>query len=201
MKFKLLDLPYSKDALAPTISKETIEYHHGKHLKAYVDKLNELIQGTKYEDMDLVEIVKNSDGAIFNNAGQALNHTLYFLQFSPNGGGEPAGDLKKAIDEQFGSFQEFKDKFVEACTTLFGSGWAWLATDKEGKLQIVKEPNGSNPVTKDLCPLLGVDVWEHSYYIDYRNDRAAHCKKIWDVVCWKTVGQRYDNRKEKPCID
>ena len=201
MEFKLLNLPYAEDALAPVISKETIEYHHGKHLKAYVTKLNELIKGSEYEGKKLVDIVKSSDGAVFNNAGQILNHNLYFLQFSPDGGGEPQGDLKKAIDEQFGSFEEFKTKFQEACTGLFGSGWTWLATNKDGKLEIVKEQNAGNPVTKDLTPLLGVDVWEHAYYIDYRNNRAEHCKKIWDIISWKSVGERYDNRGGELKVD
>lgn len=194
MKFELIALPYAEDALAPIISKETIEYHYGKHHRAYVTKLNELIEGTPFAGKDLVEIVKTSDGAIFNNAGQNLNHILYFTQFSPKGGGAPEGDLAKAMEAEYGSFDKFKVAFEEAATSLFGSGWAWLATDKQGKLHIVKEANGSNPVTKDLIPLLGLDVWEHAYYLDYRNNRAEHCKKVWDIICWKTIAERYNNR-------
>ncbi|MDL2281546.1 superoxide dismutase [Parabacteroides sp. OttesenSCG-928-G06] len=191
MKFELMKLPYEADALAPVISKQTIEFHHGKHLKAYVDKLNELIPGTKFENMSLVEIVKNSDGAIFNNAGQVLNHELFFSQFSPNGGGKPTGKLADAIQKEWGSLEEFQKKFEAEGVAQFGSGWVWLAADKDGKLSIVKEGNAGNPVTKGLNPLLGFDVWEHSYYLDYQNRRLDHLKELWKIVDWKKVEERY----------
>lgn len=191
MKFELIELPYRTDALAPVISQETIEYHHGKHLQTYVNNLNNLIKGTKFENDDLETIVKESDGAIFNNAGQVLNHNLYFMSFSPRGGGRPTGELAKAIDREWGSFDEFKKEFTNAGATLFGSGWAWLAKDKNGKLFIVKEPNGSNPVVKGLTPILGFDVWEHAYYLDYQNRRPDHLNALWDIIDWEAVGNRY----------
>ena len=152
MKFELIQLPYAANALEPVISKETIEFHHGKHLQTYVNNLNNLIQGTKFENATLEQIVAESDGAIFNNAGQTLNHNLYFTQFSPYGGGRPTGALAKAIDATWGSFENFQKEFVAAGTGLFGSGWVWLAKDKDGKLSITKEANGSNPVTHGLKP-------------------------------------------------
>ncbi len=192
MKFEKVALPYSTDALEPVISKETIELHYGKHLQAYVDNLNRLIVGTKFENIDdLITIVKESDGAIFNNAGQVLNHNLYFTSFKKNGGGEPKGKLAEAINAQYGSFEKFKEEFSAAAVGLFGSGWAWLAKDKDGKLSIEKESNAGNPVTKDLTPILGFDVWEHSYYLDYQNRRADHIKAIWDIIDWDVVSSRY----------
>jgi len=154
MKFELIQLPYAANALEPVISKETIEFHHGKHLQTYVNNLNNLIQGTKFENATLEQIVAESDGAIFNNAGQTLNHNLYFTQFSPYGGGRPTGALAKAIDATWGSFENFQKEFVAAGTGLFGSGWVWLAKDKDGKLSITKEANGSNPVAHGLKPIL-----------------------------------------------
>lgn len=194
MKFELLTLPYPTDALEPVIGKATIELHHGKHLNTYVTNLNNLIEGTEYADMDLIDIVKKSEGGIFNNAGQTLNHNLYFTQFSPKGGGTPSGELLKAIEKTYGSFEEFKKAYDKAATTLFGSGWAWLATDKEGNLQITQEQNAGNPVTKGLIPLMGADVWEHAYYLDYQNRRADHLAKLWDIIDWNVVGERYINR-------
>ncbi len=192
MKFEKVALPYSTDALEAVISKETIELHYGKHLQAYVDNLNRLIVGTKFENIDdLITIVKESDGAIFNNAGQVLNHNLYFTSFKKNGGGEPKGKLAEAINAQYGSFEKFKEEFSAAAVGLFGSGWAWLAKDKDGKLSIEKESNAGNPVTKDLTPILGFDVWEHSYYLDYQNRRADHIKAIWDIIDWDVVSSRY----------
>lgn len=191
MKFELVSLPYATDALAPVIGKSTIEFHHGKHLLAYVNNLNNLIPGTKFENADLETIVKESDGAIFNNAGQVLNHNLYFTQFSPNGGGKPSGELAKAIENQWGSFEEFQKEFVNGGVTLFGSGWVWLSKDKDGKLFITKEGNAGNPITKGLTPLLGFDVWEHSYYLDYQNRRADHLNELWKIVDWNVVGKRY----------
>jgi len=191
MKFELIKLPYAPDALEPIISKQTIEFHHGKHLQTYVNNLNNLIQGTKFENADLETIVKESDGAIFNNAGQVLNHNLYFTEFSPKGGGKPSGKLAKAIDEAWGSFENFQKEFETAGTSLFGSGWVWLAADKDGKLSITKESNAGNPITKGLKPILTFDVWEHAYYLDYQNRRADHLKALWKIVDWNVVESRY----------
>jgi Fe-Mn family superoxide dismutase len=191
MKIELVKLPYAVDDLEPVISKQTIELHHGKHLQAYVNNLNNLIPGTKFENADIETIVKESDGGIFNNAGQVLNHNLYFLQFSPLGGGKPSGKLATAIDEAWGSFENFRKEFETAGMGLFGSGWVWLAKDKDGKLSITKEANGGNPVTKELTPLLGFDVWEHAYYLDYQNRRADHLKELWKIVDWNVVESRY----------
>lgn len=191
MKFELIKLPYAADALEPVISKATIEFHHGKHLQAYVNNLNNLIPGTKFENAPLEQIVAESDGAIFNNAGQILNHNLYFTQFSPNGGSEPKGKLADAIKATWGSFEDFKKEFNAAGAGLFGSGWVWLAKDKDGKLSITKEANGSNPVAKGLTPILGFDVWEHAYYLDYQNRRPDHLNALWQIVDWDAVGKRY----------
>lgn len=191
MKFELVKLPYATNALEPVISQQTIELHHGKHLQTYVNNLNNLVPGTKYENMDLISIVKESDGGIFNNAGQILNHDLYFTSFSPNGGGEPKGKLADAIKAQWGSFENFQKEFNAAGASLFGSGWVWLAKDANGKLSIEKEANGSNPVVKNLTPLLGFDVWEHAYYLDYQNRRADHLTELWKIIDWDAVGSRY----------
>lgn len=192
-RFELMELPYAENALEPVISAETIGLHHGKHLLGYVTALNRLIAGTDLADRSLEEIVAASDDAVFNNAGQTLNHNLYFTQFSPDGGGEPRGALRKAIDASWGSFDRFKKDFVDAGTSLFGSGWVWLSADKSGDLTIVKEPNGGNPVARGLVPLLGFDVWEHAYYLDYNNRRADHLNALWRIVDWNTVEKRYDN--------
>lgn len=191
MKFELPKLPYETGALEPTISKQTIELHYGKHLQTYITNLNNLIAGTKFENADLETIVKESDGAIFNNAGQTLNHNIYFLSFSPNGGGAPSGKLAEAISKEYGDFENFKKEFAAAGVSLFGSGWVWLAKDASGKLSIVKEANGGNPVTKGLTPLLGFDVWEHAYYLDYQNRRAEHVSALWNIIDWKAVESRY----------
>jgi len=191
MTFELIKLPYEANGLEPVISKQTIELHHGKHLQTYVTNLNNLIPGTKFENANIETIVRESDGVIFNNAGQVLNHNLYFTQFSPKGGGEPTGKLSEEIQVAWGSFENFKKEFEAAGISLFGSGWAWLAADKDGKLSIVKEPNGSNPVAKGLVPLLGFDVWEHAYYPDYQNRRADHLKALWQIIDWEAVGKRY----------
>lgn len=191
MTFEKVALPYATDALEPVISKQTIELHYGKHHQAYVDNLNKFIVGTKFENSDLETIVKESDGAIFNNAGQVLNHNLYFTSFSPKGGGEPKGKLAEAINAQFGSFEKFKEDFTAAGVALFGSGWVWLAKDADGKLSINSESNAGNPVRKGLTPILGFDVWEHSYYLDYQNRRADHLKELWKIVDWDVVSQRY----------
>jgi Fe-Mn family superoxide dismutase len=191
MKFELVKLPYATNALEPVISKQTIELHHGKHLQGYVNNLNNLIQGTKFENADLETIVKESEGGLFNNAGQVLNHNLYFTQFSPTGGGSPEGKLAVAINAVWGSFENFQKEFEAAGLSLFGSGWVWLAAGKDGKLSITKEANAGNPVTKELKPLLGFDVWEHAYYVDYQNRRADHLKELWKIINWKTVASRY----------
>lgn len=185
------ELPYSTDALTPAISKETIEFHYGKHEKAYIDNLNKLIKGTEFEDMALEDIIKTSSGALFNNASQAWNHIFYFFTFSPEGGGEPHGNLRKAIDSQFGSFEEFKNEFEKAGTTIFGSGWVWLSKDNDGKLFITQSSNAGNPLTDGLTPLLTFDVWEHAYYLDYQNRRADALHKLWDIIDWDVVKSRY----------
>ncbi|MDE5820985.1 MAG: superoxide dismutase [Paramuribaculum sp.] len=184
-------LPYAPDALAPVISQETVDYHYGKHEKAYIDNLNKLIEGTEFEDMALEDIIKSSNGALFNNASQAWNHIFYFFTFSPDGGGEPDGELRKAIDRDFGSFEIFKEDFVQAGVTLFGSGWVWLSKDNDGKLFITQGHNAGNPLTDGLTPLLTFDVWEHAYYLDYQNRRADALKKLWDIIDWDVVASRY----------
>ena len=191
--FTLITLPYAPNALEPVISQETIEYHHGKHLQTYVDNLNKLIVGTEFESMPLEEIVAKSQGGIFNNAGQILNHNLYFLQFSPVAADNhmPKGTILEAINRDFGSFEAFKAEFEQKGTTLFGSGWVWLAADQDGKLVITQEPNAGNPVTKGSKPLLTMDVWEHAYYIDYRNRRAAHLHSLWQIINWSEINRRY----------
>ena len=191
MKFELIQLPYAPDALAPAISAETLSFHHGKHLAGYVNTLNSLIEGTEFADASLEEIVCKSEGALFNNAGQTLNHNLYFTQFAPNAGGAPTGKLLAAIEAKWGSFEAFQQEFLTACTTLFGSGWAWLAAKSDGELVITKEPNGSNPVVHGLRPLMGIDVWEHAYYLSYQNRRADHIKDVWGIIDWSVVASRY----------
>lgn len=185
-------LPYQEDSLQPVISKETIEYHYGKHLQAYVNNLNTLIAGTEFEDKNLEEIIKTApEGGIFNNAGQVLNHTLYFLQFTPEQKQtEPSGKLKEAIEKTFGSFEDFKKEFSATALGLFGSGWAWLSEDNEGKLYITKEANASIPLREGRKPLLCFDVWEHAYYIDYRNKRADYINGLWKIIDWKVIENR-----------
>jgi Fe-Mn family superoxide dismutase len=200
--FELIQLPYAPDALEPVISAQTISFHYGKHLQAYVNNLNGLLAGSGFENATLEEIVCKSEGGIFNNAGQILNHNLYFLQFKPytneqseiiNHKFEIINELPimKAIVRDFGSFEAFKAEFEQKGTTLFGSGWVWLAADKDGKLVITQEPNAGNPVTKGLKPLLTMDVWEHAYYIDYRNRRAAHLQSLWQIINWDEINRRY----------
>ena len=193
--FTLISLPYTPEALEPVISKETIEYHYGKHLQGYVDNLNKLVAGTEYEGMPLEEIVVKAQGGIFNNAGQILNHNLYFTQFAPvkEATTERMNELAvmKAIIRDFGSFEAFKAEFEQKGVTLFGSGWVWLAADQDGKLVITQEPNAGNPLTKGLKPLLTMDIWEHAYYIDYRNRRAAHLQALWQIINWKEIERRY----------
>lgn len=192
MKFEMPKLPYATNALEPVISQQTVELHYGKHLQTYVNNLNNLVPGTKFENADLITIIKESDGPIFNNAGQILNHDLYFASFTaPGTGGSPQGKLAEAIAAQFGSFENFQKEFNAAGAGLFGSGWVWLAKDANGKLSIEKEPNGSNPVVKSLTPILGIDVWEHAYYLDYQNRRADHLAEVWKIINWDVVNARY----------
>lgn len=191
MTYNQPELPYDKDALEPIISKETIDYHYGKHEKAYIDNLNRLIKGSEFEDMALEEVIKHAKGPLFNNASQAWNHIFYFFSFSPDGGGEPTGELGDAIRAQFGSFDEFKKAFVEAGVNLFGSGWVWLSRDNDGRLFITQGPNASNPLTEGLTPILTFDVWEHAYYLDYQNRRKDALEKLWDIIDWDIVESRY----------
>lgn len=192
MTYNMPILPYAKDALAPAISEETINYHYGKHLQTYVNNLNSLVSGTPFEGKTVEEIVSVApDGAIFNNAGQVLNHTLYFLQFTPTPERfEPTGKLAEAIKRDFGNFENFRDEMTKAATSLFGSGWAWLALNNQGKLVIVKEANGSNPLRQGMKPLLGFDVWEHAYYLDYQNRRTDHLANLWKIIDWEVVEKR-----------
>lgn len=192
MKFTQPRLPYSVDALSPIISAETVNYHYGKHEKAYIDTLNQLIAGTDFEEMTLEEIIVKSEGKLFNQASQAWNHILYFFQFAPTGKREPIGKLQEKIDEQFGSFDEFKAKFEEAGATLFGSGWVWLSVDKDGKLFITQGSNAQNPLTQGLRPIFTFDVWEHAYYLDYQNRRAEYLKQLWKIVDWSIIERRYE---------
>lgn len=191
MTYEQPQLPYAEDALEPAISRRTVEFHYGKHEKAYIDNLNRLIKGTEYEDEELEEIIAKADGALFNNASQAWNHIFYFFTFSPDGRREPSGELRKAIDRDFGSFEKFKEAFVDAGVGLFGSGWVWLSRDEKGKLLITQGKNAENPIRDGLTPLLTFDVWEHAYYLDYQNRRADALKKLWDIVDWEIVESRY----------
>lgn len=191
MKYEQPQLPYNRQDLEPVISAETIDYHYGKHEKAYIDNLNKLIKDTEFEDMSLEEVIAHSKGALFNNASQAWNHIFYFFTFAPDGSREPQGELRKAIDRDFGSFDNFKKAFVDAGVGLFGSGWVWLSRDEEGKLFITQEQNAGNPITSGLTPLLTFDVWEHAYYLDYQNRRADALAKLWDIVDWDVVENRY----------
>ncbi len=191
MKYELIKLPYEANALEPVISKETIGFHHGKHHQTYVNNLNALIEGTKYEDMPLEEIIRTSDGGVFNNAGQILNHNMYFLQFRvPKQDNKPTGKIGELIEKQFGSFDAFKDEFAKKGATLFGSGWVWLSADADNKLIITQENNAGNPVRNGLKPLLTFDVWEHAYYIDYQNRRPDHLAAMWQIVDWDVVNSR-----------
>lgn len=193
-EFKLPELPYALDALAPQISEETMQYHYGKHHKAYVDKLNELLPGTKYVDMTLEQIVCSADGAIFNQAAQVWNHTFFFTELSPSPKAQPEGTLAAAIDEAFGSFDAFKEAFAKAGAGQFGSGWAWLVADAAGKLSVVATSNAANPMTQGLRPLMTADVWEHAYYVDYRNRRPDFLKALWERIDWAVIEKRYADK-------
>ena len=192
-KFELMALPYAIDALEPVISEQTLEFHHGKHLAGYVNNLNALLEGSPLAGLPLEEIVCKAEGGMFNNAGQILNHNMYFGQFT----GEPiksapTGQLADAIERDFGSFEAFKEAFQKAGATLFGSGWVWLSSDKDGKLLITQETNAANPVQKGLKPLLTFDVWEHAYYLDYQNRRPDHLAALWQIVDWSVIEKRYE---------
>ncbi len=191
MSFELPKLPYALDALEPIISQKTLEYHYGKHHQAYVNNLNKLTEGTRFENADLETIIKESDGGIFNNGAQVWNHTFYFFQFSPNGRREPHGELAKAIERDFGSFEVFKEEFSKAAATLFGSGWAWLVKDENGKLDIVQTGNATNPLREGKIPVMTCDVWEHAYYLDKQNARPAYVSDFWKVLDWETIEKRY----------
>ena len=193
--FKLIELPYEMGALAPVISAETLSFHHGKHLQAYVDNLNKLLSGSEYKGMTLEDIVRKAPaGAVFNNAGQILNHELYFMQFKPIGetAHVPKGALAAQIEKQWGSVEAFKAEFEAKGVGLFGSGWVWLSADADGNLVITQEANAANPVQRGLKPLLTFDVWEHAYYLDYQNRRAAHLAALWQIVDWKVIAARYE---------
>ena len=185
----LPELPYAPEALAPAISAETVEFHYGKHFQTYIDNLNKMIEGSPYEDMEIEEIVMKAGGAIFNNAAQAWNHNFYFQTLTPVKQEMP-DFLQEKIARAFGSEADFKAEFIKAAATLFGSGWAWLCEDKDANLSIVQTQNADNPMTQGLKPLLTVDVWEHAYYIDYRNRRAAYLEAVWNLIDWKKVSER-----------
>lgn len=192
--FEMPPLPYDKAALEPVMSKETVEYHYGRHLKTYVDNLNKLIAGTRYENDPLEVIIRDSEGSVFNNAAQVANHILFFdgLNSPSLAQHSPGGELAKAIDETFGSFDEFKNVFKQLAVSQFGSGWAWLVLDKSGVLGVMQTSNADTPVKEGYAVLMVCDVWEHSYYIDYRNRRADYVDDFWKVVDWKEVEKRYE---------
>ena len=190
--YTLINLPYAQDALEPVISARTLEFHHGKHLQAYVDNLNKLLPGSGLEGLGLEEIVAKAGGPLFNNAGQVLNHELYFTQFAPNGGATaPKGFLAAQIEKQWGSVDAFKAEFEAKGVGLFGSGWVWLQANPAGELFIAQYANADNPVAHGFKPILTFDVWEHAYYLDYQNRRAAHLSALWGIVNWAEIEKRY----------
>ena len=192
-KIELMALPYAMDALEPVISRQTLEFHHGKHLAGYVNNLNGLLEGSPLAGLPLDEMVCKAEGGVLNNAGQILNHNLYFGQFcAPKADNAPKGKLAEAIVRDFGSFEAFKEAFQKGGATLFGSGWVWLSADEDGKLVITQEANAANPVQKGLKPLLTFDVWEHAYYLDYQNRRPDHLAALWLIVDWEVIEKRYD---------
>lgn len=196
MAIELPNLPYPKDSLAPHLSPETLDFHYGKHHKSYVDKLNLLISGTELEKADLLTIIRKSEGGIFNNAAQVWNHTFYWNCLKPKGGGEPSGQLKEKIDQQFGNFRNFKNQFTEAAINNFGSGWSWLVRNPDGSLSIESTSNAETPA-KDInkTALMTCDVWEHAYYIDYRNARAKYLESFWQIVNWDFVESQLRSKK------
>mgnify|MGYP000353783377 CR=1 FL=1 len=193
MTFELPPLPYARDALAPYISEETLDFHYGKHHQSYVTNLNKLVTGTPFEDQSLEHIICNADGGIFNNAAQIWNHSFYWSCLSPQGGGEPTGELLSAIEDAFGSFTSFKEQFTKAAATQFGAGWAWLWRTSEGSLVIDSTANAGNPMTEGNTPLLTCDVWEHAYYIDTRNNRPQYIEHFWALVNWGFVAEQLNN--------
>lgn len=190
-KFNLPELPFAKNALEPHISERTLEFHYGKHHQTYVNTLNTLIEGTEFENKTLEEIIKSSDGGIFNNAAQVWNHTFYWNCLAPNHKPAPEGSLKKAIEEAFGSFENFKEEFTKKSVGLFGSGWCWLVKDSAGKLSIVQQSNAGNPMTKGLTPIMVCDVWEHAYYLDKQNARPKYMESYWELVNWEFIEKQY----------
>jgi len=190
--FTQVALPYAQDALQPIISSDTVAFHYGKHLQAYINNLNAALPGSGFEGRSLEDIVRNAQGGLFNNAGQVLNHTLYFLQFKAAGApGAPSGALADAINRDFGSFDAFKAEFEKKGAGLFGSGWVWLSKTPDGRLEISQEPNAGNPVCRGNKPLLTFDVWEHAYYLDYQNRRPAHLSALWEIIDWDVIAARY----------
>jgi superoxide dismutase, Fe-Mn family len=191
MIHELPALPYAKDALAPVLSAETIDYHYGKHHQTYVTNLNNLIAGTEFSDMSLTDIILNASGGLFNNAAQVWNHTFYWNCLSPTGGGAPTGAVAAAIAATFGSFDEFKKQFAQAATTNFGSGWTWLVQNSDGSIEIFNTANAGTPITSGKTALLTIDVWEHAYYIDYRNARPKYLETMWEKINWEFVASNY----------
>lgn len=192
MKYSLQPLPYGDDSLEPIISRDTVRVHYGKHELGYINKLNDMIAGTEYEAMSLEDIIRSSSGALFNNAAQAWNHRFYFLTFTPHTRQHPVGALSAAIERHWETFENFCEVFMQSGMSLFGSGWVWLCSDDEGHLGIRALSNAGNPLTEGLIPLLTFDVWEHAYYIDYRNRRDAHLRNLWQLVDWGVVESRYN---------
>lgn len=190
MTFELPPLPYENGELEPHISKQTIEFHYGKHHQSYVDKVNKLKEGTPFEDASLEDIIRKADGGLFNNGAQVWNHTFYWNCLKPGGSGEPSGKLQEAIEKEFGSFEKFKEKFTEAATTLFGSGWTWLVQTAEGKLEIIKKSNADNPLRDGHTPLLTCDMWEHAFYLDRQNRKPEYLEAFWSLVDWDAVASR-----------
>lgn len=193
MAFELPALPYDKKALAPYISEETLEYHYGKHHQTYVNTLNNLVPGTEFEGKELEEIIKTSSGGIFNNAAQVWNHTFYWHCMKPNGGGQPVDQLADMINKTFGSFEKFKEDFTKTAIGTFGSGWAWLVKKTDGSLALASTIGAGNPMTSGDTPLLTCDVWEHAYYIDYRNLRPKYIEAFWNLVNWEFVANNFAN--------
>ena len=191
MAFKLPELPYAVNALEPVISEKTINFHYGKHHQAYINNVNNLIEGTEFENASLEEIIQKADGGIFNNGAQVWNHTFYFMQFSPDGKKEPVGELKAAIDAKYGSFDAFKEAFSKAAATLFGSGWAWLIVNAANELEIVQTSNAGNPMRDGMKPLLTCDVWEHAYYLDKQNARPKYIEEFWTILDWEVISKRF----------
>ena len=191
MTFELPQLPYALEALAPSIDKQTMEFHYGKHHQAYVNNLNNLVPGTKFEKASLEDIIMGAEGGIYNNGAQVWNHTFYFTSFKPSGGGEPSGRMAEAIKRDFGSISEFREQFTKAAATLFGSGWTWLVKKPDGGLQIIQESNAGNPMRNMLTPVLTCDVWEHAYYLGYQNRRPDYIKAFWNILDWEKISSRY----------